>query len=108
MESSSLEKLEDLFKYLPRVKIDEGKFKYIQINVTDKESKQSIMFIRGYKKLHYHADNFDHFNGELHEAIEKDSITLKWNGKSAKTLKLDCPGGGRIEHSGKINNDLYF
>ncbi|CAG9580966.1 unnamed protein product [Danaus chrysippus] len=69
---------------VPVVDIDpEGVFKYILINLYDKnlsESEPQKVLVRGYKRCNYHSDIFDEVQ--------------------AKLSPLDCEplGGGRISH----------
>lgn len=66
-----------------------GKFKYIQINITDKtDPTQSKIIVRGYKSCSYHADILDKF-------VDEEVIS---SGLSSK-VNYECPGGGRIEHT---------
>ncbi|XP_041975138.1 14 kDa phosphohistidine phosphatase-like [Aricia agestis] len=69
---------------IPLVDIDpSGVFKYILINVYDKEKNEAEpqkVIVRGYKRCEYHADIFD-------EVQAKHS-----------SLDLEPLGGGRISH----------
>jgi len=71
---------------IPRVELDpKGTFKYIQIIVIDKATKEETTYVRGKANDgEYHADIFDAFLGE----------------HSSKLTGTDqyCPGGGRIRH----------
>ncbi|CAJ0573823.1 unnamed protein product, partial [Mesorhabditis spiculigera] len=54
---------------------DKGKFKYVLIKVIEKSTKEQKFIVRGYKRHPYHADICD------------------------EDFKMDCVGGGRIEHN---------
>ncbi|CAK9296578.1 unnamed protein product [Gordionus sp. m RMFG-2023] len=65
---------------IPDVIIDEGIFKYILIKISSNDENKLI--VRGYKRSPYHSDIFD----EVSESFNKK-------------LKLECLGGGRINHN---------
>ncbi|XP_076627773.1 14 kDa phosphohistidine phosphatase isoform X2 [Colletes latitarsis] len=69
---------------VPDVDIDGyGKFKYILINVEDKDKNVSKSIVRGYARAKFHADIFDIITSQLAEN---------------RSLQAECLGGGRIVH----------
>lgn len=75
---------------LKEVDIDEGKFKYVLIRVTDGETTKHL--VRGYKWASYHADVFEHVEKQELKPLKKSvGPRLSWS----------CPGGGRILHQHK-------
>jgi Janus/Ocnus family (Ocnus). len=86
------------------VEIDEGTFKYIQIQGKSKSTGEKIIFIRGYKRCPYHADVLDEFLADVKKIQSIQPILIK--GKDGKEVEIindvsfNSPGGGRIEHSG--------
>ncbi|CAG9132433.1 unnamed protein product [Plutella xylostella] len=69
---------------VPKVDIDPtGVFKYILINVYDKEKngqEPTITIVRGYQRCNYHSDIFDEVQAKL------------------DPLDCECLGGGRMSH----------
>lgn len=65
---------------IKEVDIEEGTFKYIMIQLTNKTGSKIIL--RGYNWAGYHADILDHMAPEF-EQLELD---------------YECLGGGRIRH----------
>ncbi|XP_012214646.1 sex-regulated protein janus-A-like [Linepithema humile] len=77
--------MSQLLDNVPDVDIDDnGKFKYILINVQDKANKASKQIVRGYARAQWHADIFDEVDGQI---------------KKYAGLQAECVGGGRIEHN---------
>eukprot|EP01016_Furgasonia_blochmanni_P049910 TRINITY_DN7636_c0_g2_i2.p1 TRINITY_DN7636_c0_g2~~TRINITY_DN7636_c0_g2_i2.p1 ORF type:complete len:180 (+),score=27.38 TRINITY_DN7636_c0_g2_i2:65-604(+) len=107
--SQTLEKLTDLYQHVPPVKIDdEGRFKYIIINAFltldgRKKTGDMIQFIRGTARKAYHPDIFEEFVEEVvampleFKFVQDEKEVVK---KAGSILRFECPGGGRIEHSG--------
>jgi phosphohistidine phosphatase len=114
MDSASFQNLTDLYKSFPPVKIDEGVFKYIIIKGTwhtkARISDEEIYFIRGWKDLEFHADNFARFRKEFENSDIVDKIAVtnekKENVKLVDGVIFECPGGGRIDH--KPNDKTVF
>ncbi|KPJ00309.1 PREDICTED: sex-regulated protein janus-A isoform X2 [Papilio xuthus] len=68
---------------IPKVDIDKsGVFKYILINVTDKNKQEEspVTIVRGYAHCNYHSDILDEVEGKL------------------QPLQCEVLGGGRISH----------
>lgn len=74
---------------LAEVDIDpEGVFKYIQIEVKDKEDPaKKRLLVRGYKDCDYHADILERFT--IKEVVSQGLSSI---------ISYSPPGGGRIEH----------
>ena len=86
--SGSLERYQD-------VEIDErGKFKYIQIKITNKKDpKDTRIIIRGYSNCKFHDQIFKQF-------MEKANVTLE------DDFNYEVVGGGKIEY--KDNNTKIY
>lgn len=61
MEKTTITDLKELYNNIPVAYIDEGTFKYIQIEAKLKSSSSKIVFIRGYSYCEFHADILDEF-----------------------------------------------
>lgn len=92
----------DLYSHIPQVKLDdEGRFKYILINVEFPQEGETLEFVRGYLSCAYHANILDKFNKE-----EMQNSNIFYKGKSiVEATEVSCPGGGRIIH-GKEKKEL--
>ena len=66
-----------------------GTFKYIQITVTDAESQEEVILVRGWRSCQYHQDILSLFRRN-----EVNNHPKKGN----RRLKTSSPGGGRIEY----------
>jgi len=98
------ENLKGLYEKFPPVEIEKGTFKYIQIKVTDSSSGDSILFVRGSARHEYHKYILEEFRSKLEQHVNVRGVTLAGNKDGTKlidTIQVSCPGGGRIEHSGK-------
>jgi len=96
-----MESAEKFFKGFPKVELtDEGIFKYIHILVKLRPSNTILSFVRGYIDLEYHAENLERFEKQIQQAIlQLGDIKLD------QTFEIQCPGGGRVNHS-KANRKL--
>jgi Janus/Ocnus family (Ocnus). len=102
METNILKSPYDIYKYVPKVRIDEGVFKYVQIKAYFKTSKKKLRFVRGYTRFGLHADIYEDF---LSEFKISDLRNMSIQGKKGSPMKVldavefKCKGGGRIAHS---------
>ncbi|XP_020712247.2 14 kDa phosphohistidine phosphatase-like [Athalia rosae] len=77
--------MEKILEAIPDVDIDDnGTFKYILIDVYGKDDSIQKVILRGYLR-DYHMTIFE----EVEEKIQKIS----------KDIRMDCPGGGFIQHN---------
>lgn len=98
------ENLKGLYEKFPPVQIENGVFKYIQIKVTDTASGDNVLFVRGSARHEYHKYILEEFRSKLLQHVNVRGVTLAGSGDGKKlidTIEVSCPGGGRIEHSGK-------
>ena len=104
MEGKQLGSLKDLYEKFPPVQIEKGVFKYIQIKVIDSASGDSILFVRGSARHEYHKEILQDFEIKVRQHVNVRGVTIAGEGEPRKlieTIDFKCPGGGRIEHSGK-------
>jgi phosphohistidine phosphatase len=97
MKSSILDKI-------PNCILDpEGVFKYIQIYVKQTFSEDSKFVIRGYKKCHFHDDNFQDFKRNSYFTLgELDSLGV------SKEVEVNCVGGGRVNINPTLKTILVY
>ena len=67
---------------------------------------EPFYFIRGYKKLEFHAENYESFLKDLKKTnllTTKPKMTGKFiNGEiKGMPVNFECVGGGRVDHSKK-------
>jgi hypothetical protein len=91
-----MQSLKTILSAMPQVSLSpEGVFKYVLITVTYKQD--TVEFVRGHTDMEYHADNFNRFVKEFDQrGLELDGERLC----SQTNVKISCPGGGRVNHSG--------
>jgi len=104
MVSKKVNSLEDLYSEFPRVKIEEGVFKYIFIEATNTATGESLLFLRGSGNHEYHKEIFQDFVSKFENHLNVRGVTLSNSETKLKDImKFKCPGGGRIEHSRKTS-----
>lgn len=82
---------------LPAVDIDpDGKFKYVQIRVTDGQRERFL--VRGYTWAAFHADIYEHVEQKELKPLKKQNSAITWS----------CPGGGRIRHNARDKTILIY
>lgn len=108
-----IESLSELFGEFPEVIIEaEGTSKYVLISLSTKDKKDCVYLLRGYNtKYSFHAEIFENFQIQVRDSKLLDNLiyqsTDSQDGhKIRDILKVECVGGGRIDHDRNISTKI--